>query len=494
MSYPRQTQPGGYPQQQPGGYPPYQPEGYPPQQPGGYPPYQPEGYPPHQPTYPGYPPAQPGYPSGGDIGFGNFPPQQPGGYPPYQPEGYPPQQHGGYPPHQPGGYPSQQSGGYPPYQPEGYSPQQHGGYPSGNNNSSYPPFNPNAGAPSQNPSLYPYLPGASSDPAPTYNPVNSNYSTQQHYQGTVTENPGFNCNDDATVLYKAMKGLGTDEKKIIDVLCRRTSKQRQDILQAYKAGYGKDLVQNLKSEVSGKFEELCVALLMTPAQLEARDLQKAIDGMGTDESSLIDILCTKTNAQMHELKNAYKTMFKKDMEKAVGGDVSGYFKRFLVSMCAGFRSDNPPDHAKAVQQANELYGAGAKRFGTDEVTFNRIFAVESFPHLRLVCDEYAKLTGKQIESAIKSEMSGYVEEAFLAVVAMARNPPSYFAKRIADTMKGAGTSDRALIRNMVLRSEIDMVQIKQEFQRKYGKSLESYIKSDCSGDYKKGLLVLAGER
>lgn len=313
MSYPRQPggypqqQPGGYPPQQSGGYPPYQPEGYPPQQPGGYPPYQAEGYPPQQPGgYPGYPPAQSGYPSGGDIGFGNFPPQQPGGYPPYKPEGYPP--------------------------------QQHGGYPGGNNNSSYPPFNPNSGGPSQppvnNPSLYPYLPGASSDPAPTYNPGNSNYSTQQHYQGTVTENPGFNCNDDATVLYKAMKGFGTDEKKIIDVLCRRTSRQRMEILQAYKAGYGKDLIQNLKSELSGNFEDLSVALLMTPAQLEARDLQKAIDGMGTDESSLIDILCTKTNAQMHELKNAYKVMFKKDLEKAVSGDVSGYFKRFLVSMSA----------------------------------------------------------------------------------------------------------------------------------------------------------------
>ena len=81
----------------------------------------------------------------------------------------------------------------------------------------------------------------------------------------------------------------------------------------------------------------------------------------------------------------------------------------------GFRSDSPPDHAKAVQQARELYEAGAKRMGTDEAKFNRIFAVESFPHLRLVFEEYRKLTGKDIESAVKSEMSGYVEDAFLAI-------------------------------------------------------------------------------
>ena len=94
--------------------------------------------------------------------------------------------------------------------------------------------------------------------------------------------------------------------------------------------------------------------------------------------------------------------------------------------------------------------------GTDEVMFNRIFAVESFEHLKLVCDEYRNLTGKDIEQAIKSEMSGSVESAFLAVgkllliiismalkklnfylilVAMAKNPPKYFAKRLGETMK-----------------------------------------------------------
>jgi len=294
---PRSPQP-GYPPQQ-GGYPPQQ-GGYPPQQ-GGYPPHQ-GGYPPQQGGYPpqqggyppqqgGYPPQQggyPGYPSGGDIGFSNFPSQENTypGYPPAQSGGYPPAQSGGYPPAQSGGYPPYQPGGYPPAQSGGYPPAQPGGYPAGNNNSQYPPFNPNAGAPSQpghNPSLYPFLPGTSGPGAASFNPTastagNVNYP-KPSYQGTVTEMPN-NSNDDAATLYKAMKGFGTDEKKIIDVLCRRTSRQRQEILLAYKAGYGKDLVANLKSELSGNFEDLVVALMMTPAQLEARDLQRAIDGMG----------------------------------------------------------------------------------------------------------------------------------------------------------------------------------------------------------------------
>lgn len=42
--------------------------------------------------------------------------------------------------------------------------------------------------------------------------------------------------------------------------------------------------------------------------------------------------------------------------------------------------------------------------------------------------------------------------------------------------QGLGTKDRALIRVTVSRCEVDMKQIKMEFQRKYGKGLESFIR------------------
>jgi len=276
-----------------------------------------------------------------------------------------------------------------------------------------------------------------------------------------------------------MKGVGTDEKSLIEVLCKRTSSQRHEIALIYKTNYGKDLLQHIKSETSGNFELIFKSLsYRTPMELEAYNLHDSISGLGTNEDLLIDVMCTKTNAEMQLLKQTYRQMYYKDLEKEVGGDASGYFKRLLTSLAAGNRSNNfTVDSNKAIQQANELYHAGAKKQGTDEVTFNRIFSMESFPQLNLIFDEYKKVSGGQdIEKAIRSEMSGSVEKAFLALVDMARNPIEYYARRLYESMAGAGTRDRTLIRIIVLRSEIDMVQIKAEFQRKYKKTLESFIR------------------
>jgi hypothetical protein len=290
-----------------------------------------------------------------------------------------------------------------------------------------------------------------------------------------------------------MKGIGTDEDAIISVVGARTCAELKQVELAFKTFYGKDLMKDLNSEISGRFLQIVTYRFMTLAEFDAHNIRKAVEGAGTDEHALIEIFATRTNEQVKAAKEAYKRLFNRDIEKDIMGDTSGHFKRLLVSLLQGNRDESGrTDPAAAKTDAQALYDAGVGKMGTDESKFNQILASRGFPQLNLIFDEYRKIAGHDMEKALDKEMSGNLESGMLAVVKAARNRPDYFAERLYKAMKGAGTDDRALSRIIVSRCEIDMLEIKQAFQRKYGKSLSGFIHDDTSGDYKKILMKMVG--
>ncbi|XP_031556011.1 annexin-B12-like isoform X2 [Actinia tenebrosa] len=311
---------------------------------------------------------------------------------------------------------------------------------------------------------------------------------------SVTAYSPFDGKKDAEVLRKAMKGLGCDNKAITYLLCSRTNAQRQRISIEYKTIYGRDLMKDLKSELGGHFEDTVIALMTPPEEYDATLIRKALKGLGTNEEILIEILSTRTNNELVAIKNAYQRLFERDMEKDIAGDTSGHFKKFLISLAQAYREETDQvDIHKARASAEALYKAGEGRWGTDEAKFNSVLASKSFPQLRAVFDEYSKICKYDIEESIRREMSGDLKDGMVSIVQVVRNAPGFFAQKLYKSMKGLGTDDKALIRVVVTRSEIDILDIKDEFAKQYGQSLAQFIADDTKGNYKRILLQLIGE-
>ncbi|XP_033206997.1 annexin B11 isoform X2 [Bombus vancouverensis nearcticus] len=308
---------------------------------------------------------------------------------------------------------------------------------------------------------------------------------------TVVPYNDFDARADAEVLRKAMKGFGTDEKAIIHVLANRSNLQRQEIAVQFKTLYGKDLIKDLKSELSGNFERLVLAMMMPLPQFYAKELHDAMAGIGTDECVLIEVLCTMCNHEIRVIKQAYEAMYGRTLEDDLTDDTSGNFKRLMVSLCCANRDESfDIDHAAAIEDAKELLRAGELRFGTDESTFNAILVQRNVPQLKQVFQEYENITGHAIEDAIENEFSGDIKKGLLAIVKCVKNRAGFFAEQLYKSMKGFGTDDDRLIRLVVTRCEVDMGEIKETFRQLYNESLEEFISGDCSGHYKKCLLAL----
>ncbi|KAJ6643168.1 Annexin B10 [Pseudolycoriella hygida] len=311
---------------------------------------------------------------------------------------------------------------------------------------------------------------------------------------TVVPYAGFSASDDGDTLRSAMKGFGTDEQTIIDILTSRSNSQRQQIAQYFTNSLGRDIIEDLKSELGGKFEDVIVALMMEPDQYLCKQMNKAMDGMGTDESSLVEILCTKSNEDMKRLVAVYEDMYDRPLAEHLCSETDGFFRRLLTMIITGVRDETgvvDPDKAK--EQAAALYAAGEAKLGTDEEVFNRIMSHSSFAQLRLVFEEYKNLSGQTIEQAVNHEISGELKEAMMAIIECVQSPPAFFAKRLNDAMSGIGTNDTTLIRVIVSRSEIDLGSIKEEYEKIYNRTLLSAVKNETSGDYKHALCAIIGD-
>uniref|UniRef100_A0A3P8R7J6 Annexin n=1 Tax=Astatotilapia calliptera TaxID=8154 RepID=A0A3P8R7J6_ASTCA len=314
---------------------------------------------------------------------------------------------------------------------------------------------------------------------------------------TVVPARDFDPARDAARIDTAIKTKGVDEQTIIDILTRRSCEQRREIAFEYERFAKKDLVSALKGALSGSLEALILGLMKSTAQYDASELKASMKGLGTDEETLIEIVCSRNNEELAEIKRVYRdseSLFKKDLEKDVAGDTSGNFAKLLLALVQTRRDEpsNVVDYEKIDEDARALYEAGVKRKGTDVVTWIEIMSQRSVPHLQKVFERYKSYSPYDMKESIRKEVKGDLEKSFLTLVECFENRQLYFASRLNEAMKSKGAKEKVVTRIIVSRCEVDLIKIRTEFKKHFKRSLYQTITEHTKGDYQKALLSLCG--
>lgn len=452
-----------------------QPQGQQPQQP-----QQAQMMPQGQPMY--------GYPYGYQYPYGypqqGMPPAQPGAMPPqqmppqpgmpmpqYPPQQYPPQQ---YPP-QP--YPQQ------PYPPQPY-PQQP--YPM----QQYPP---QPGM--MQPGMMPYgQPGVA--PAAAASPL------LVPRQGPITvelrQISQADAEAAASTLYGAFKGLGANHSEVIKVLASHNKVQLNAIAQAYFMKYGSTLESRVKSELTGNYEKLALAILNPPYYMESSLLKKAILNKENIDTTLIaGILCARTGTDIQQIvlssmefkrtKPGKKPKTKKNLSqeilKAIEG--TGQFYNLIRALFTTRRETGPANPTRAASDAKDLIIA-AKGIGCDVKTFISIMTSRSYAHIEKISQEVEAQKKQPFKKLIYHEFTGVMEIAFATLLFMAKSPAHAVAYVMYRAMKGLGTDDTTLIACIAYIYDNDLLdKVKVAFKEVAGKDLVKWVESETSLNYKK---------
>ncbi|PBK66908.1 Annexin [Armillaria solidipes] len=443
--------------------------------------------------YPNYSDGQPGYPQQAYPP----PPGPPSGYggppPPIPTHSYP-----GGPPPIPMNYPNQYAPPLPPpntnYNPSYIPPQQYQPPPG-------PPPGQYHGAPYQRPSS-PYPP-----PIQSYAPSGQEARylgvsvLAPHVHPSTAMAPGYNPSGDVEAIRTATKKMGTDENLVISTLAPRTSMEMIALSNAFLAKTGKTMEDTLDGETSYNFKTALHGLALGPLGCDVWLAHLAIDGAGTNEILLTELLLGRSNEELQLLIGAYQQTYRRSLVDSVRDDLSGKTKRLFTMALAASR---PPDHFPVNPQQVEsdvqaLYKAGTGKIGTDEIAFFDILVNRSTPHLTALCNAYKIKYKKTLSRVIKSEFSGHSRDALLYIVKgvkdkrLGEGPGIWRDVQLLEaSMKGFGTKDEQLIWR-VLRAHWDrprMERLKAVYQKRYRKSLRDRISGETSGSYKKLMLAL----
>ncbi|KAJ0262314.1 Annexin D3 [Hirschfeldia incana] len=303
---------------------------------------------------------------------------------------------------------------------------------------------------------------------------------------------------DSETLNKAFRGWGTDEKAIIRVLGKRNESQRKIIRESYKQIYGKDLLDDLSSELSGDFKKAVILWTKDPAERDARLAYKVLnDKKKTIEKLkiIVEIACTNSPSHLIAVRKAYCSLYDSSLEEHIASSVPFPLAKFLVTLATSFRYDKEKvDKEVATIEAGMLHEAIAKKqLDHDHVLY--IIGTRSIYQLRTTFAAYKQSYG----NALDKDVDGCPGDADLRsllrmVILCIEFPEKHFAKVVHDSIEGFGTDEDSLTRAIVMRAEIDLMKVRGEYFNMYNASMDNAIIGDVSGDYKDFLMTLLGSK
>ena len=299
--------------------------------------------------------------------------------------------------------------------------------------------------------------------------------------------------EELTKLESAIKSK--DENTITDLTISHTTKELLSLRQSYISKFGRDLIDDIENYTKGDLRTILSSLYKDPVEFDTDLLYKAMKGIGTNDDILIEVISFRNFSRLQKIKQKFQEKYGKDLISEIKSETSGDYRTTLVSLLEKERNNNHnPDINNCIKIAEELYGAGEGKFGTNESIFVKYFTTLSREEMVTVGKEYHKKYNKNIVKVVESETDGDLQKLFKAILFGLVSPSEYFARQINFAVQGVGTSDEHLIRIIVSRRDEDIKMIKKYYKKLFGKNLVDVIKEETSGNYQKVLLALIGEK
>lgn len=296
-----------------------------------------------------------------------------------------------------------------------------------------------------------------------------------------------------------MKGMGCDERALIRVLTSpkyRNPWAMAQLSRDYQTRFMRDLADDIKSETRGDFETGLLALVRGPLENDARILEKALDGAGTDEDALNDVLLCRSNADIRAIITEYRRVRGEPLINDVQSDVDSTLLRMYKMVLSATRAEDsaPVTDAETDYKVSEVHRATEGVIGANAISVAQIFASCNGPQMHALSVAYDRKYRRSLEDVIEKEFSGDMEDALLRMLLQGINRARTDAARLRTPLAKTVRKDRLFINRLVtLYWDWNRLQeAKVAYKELYGVTLHYDVKYYLKGDYEDLMVALVG--
>jgi len=224
-------------------------------------------------------------------------------------------------------------------------------------------------------------------------------------------------------VHKAIKGAGTKESLLNDVLIGRSNADMRAIKQAYHETFNHNMEADVKGDLSMKTERLFGMILsanraeesapIIPQELERdiSELHRATEGkVGTDQVTVCSILSSRSDGQIRAIAAQYSQRYHIALPDVIKKEFSDHMKDALLLMV-----DRALDRAMtdAVQLEESMHGMGTK----DCLLLNRVVRCHwDRTHMDQVKKAYAYRNKKDLIARVHGETNGDFRKVLVAIL------------------------------------------------------------------------------
>jgi annexin A7/11 len=211
-------------------------------------------------------------------------------------------------------------------------------------------------------------------------------------------------------------------------------------------------------------------------------------GAGTDEKTLIRIICNRSREQLTAIAGAFALQQKgKDLKHEIKKETSGNFRKILL------KRFNPQTTQKAKALKKAMAGVG-----TNEDRLIDCIAFASNAEIPVLKKQFQMAAGKDLIAQVGSETSGHFKQALIDLLDGNRNEgaidPAQLASDVQRLYKAGegrlGTDEKEFIKVLCNHAPWYNVALDVEYKKQRGHSLHKAIEKEFSGDIKKLLTAL----